>query len=59
VVLPLYIVALLRAQIPIGESTLQLTAPILALAAIWVLRHLQQPLVEGPSSPAPALVGAH
>jgi hypothetical protein len=40
VILPLYLVTLLRAQIPFGEATLQLTAPLLVVLTLWIYREI-------------------
>jgi hypothetical protein len=43
-IVPLYLVSLLRAQIPLFDSsTLQLTTPLLLASAVWVYRQAQRP----------------
>jgi alpha-1,2-mannosyltransferase len=42
-IVPLYLVTLLRAQIPFGDLSLQLTAPLLACCALMLLRETPAP----------------
>jgi hypothetical protein len=43
-IVPLYLVAFLRAQIPLGDaSNLQLTAPLLLACAVWTYRRALEP----------------
>jgi hypothetical protein len=41
---PLYLVLLLRAAIPIGDASLQLSAPLLLICTVWIVRTAQPPL---------------
>jgi hypothetical protein len=45
-VVPLYPISLLRAQIPLGEASLQLTAPLLVWCAFVIVREI----TRGPGS---------
>jgi hypothetical protein len=60
--LALYVISLLRAQIPLGDtSTLQLTAPLLLACAAWTYRQALQPrsFEAAPMSASEQLAAAH
>ena len=61
VILPLYVVTLLRAQIPFGDATIQLTAPLLAVLTVWMFWETRSPIASesvAESTTAPLLVTA-
>jgi alpha-1,2-mannosyltransferase len=60
VILPLYVLTLLRAQIPVGDATIQLTAPLLAVLTVWMFWEIRSPIASESvaESTAPLLVTA-
>lgn len=58
-IVPLYLVLLLRAQVPLGEASLLLTPPLLIACAVWVYRQIHTRRSVRLGEPSVELIGAH